>query len=208
MYITFNVQQYHKIVFRWCFLEVKINVRQIQLILTKKSSLFLRKNNFECFVLVTSWIRGGKNSLVRCHLFFWAADGSVHPRWTSTSRPLKSDPVHWFKQGSGCSTAVDILSHRPQGSWCGFSYLNGEQLNLRLLKACDAVSDNKQHSPRVNRGELFAVTHTVMQQMFVPTSPSPVPSAVIMHALSFGGESTFIGRLDVIKCTLLSKMHT
>lgn len=151
---------------------------------------------------------GEKNSLVRCHLFFWAADGSVHPRWTATSRPLKSDPVHWFKQGSGCSTAVDILSHRPQGSWCGFSYLNGEQLNPRLLKACDAVSDNKQHSPRVNRGELFAVTHTVMQQMFVPTSPSPVPSAVIMHVLSFGGESTFIGRLDVIKCMLLSKMHT
>lgn len=37
-----------------------------------------------------------------------------------------------------------------RGADVAFSYLNGEQLNLRLLKACDAASDNKQHSPRVN----------------------------------------------------------
>lgn len=61
---------------------------------------------------------------------------------------FKSAPVHWFSKGLGWSNAMNILSHRPQGSCCGFSYLNGEQLNLRLLKACDAVSDNKQALPK------------------------------------------------------------
>lgn len=60
MYITFNVQ-YHKIVFRWCFLEVKWMLeKEMIFFCVRINCICLRKNNFERFVLVTSWIRGGK----------------------------------------------------------------------------------------------------------------------------------------------------